>query len=604
MFSYDFLIQMVALVVVLELLAAVTFECIHWRWVGVDYGRSLPSVRERTRLPLYSMFSGMFGLIQPYFCCPEGSVGRFCSVVIFCASLVHLFLSYVHNMWQKRFWDLFNLLQKDKFGVIMLQFFVLVTCSMLTHVYLGYHKAWLGVHWREIMTKQLTKRWLNSRAYYFIQLGAGGKAVDNPDQRIQEDVPKFVGSAVRIVPSFADSVGKLFVFAPIVLAHEPSLAFGMYKVPGWLLMLAFVYAMFGSIVSHVIGWQLVPIEYAQQVYEADFRRDALHVRNHAEGVALYASESCESEHLGARFENIKLAFWRHTVVEKRLSFFTSVFGFVEWLMPFFLLAPSYFNKEISLGDLFQLTGAVGNVMGSLTWFLNVYDSLVDWRATTDRLLDFENAIVQAHEHARQVESAYMVSPKCKTGNSESKPDACVKASIAEIRLPSDEVLWKHVCFEVAPGQRVLISGPEGIGKSLLFKTLAGVWPHVTSGNVQIAAENPKAVLFVPQQPLFPPECTLSQALAYPDHVSHYEPEALKRALCDTGLHHLLDESMACTNASFAAEAWQLQKRGEDKLGIGLDRVADWSMFLSPGQKQRFAVAHVLFGSQVFCFWTR
>lgn len=192
----------------------------------------------------------------------------------------------------------------------------------------------------------------------------------------------------------------------------------------------------------------------------------------------------------------------------------------------------------------------------------------------------------------------------------------MQAEIAEVRLPEGEALWKDVRLRLGRGEHALISGPEGAGKSILFKALAGVWPHVTGSCVRLPVDNPEQVLFVPQRPALPKRCSLGQALAYPELRSSYSDEVMLKALRDVRLEQLAleappegEDGAGSCGGDFEEEGPERAPEGlgavdaADLAGggdgagagpaLGLNRVEDWGSRLSPGQQQRLAIGHVL-----------
>jgi putative ATP-binding cassette transporter len=625
------------------------------------------------------MFKGFCQLSAPYFGSPAGRKGRLCAVIIIGMGLLGLFTSYTHNVWQKAWWDLFSHRNKHKFPHLIFIFILLAIAGMLINVYKDYIRAWLYIDWREFMTERLTQRWLASHTHFLLQLGEGHSAanagagggsggtglsaptardggvgaagggggsgeggVDNPEQRIQEDIHLFTESSLEIIPDCLSALGNLIVFTPIVLYMEPKKAFNLFELRGWLLYAAMLYSTAGALATHFIGWPLSRFSFARQRYEADFRHLALHVREHGESVALYGSEAREERSLRDRFARIKLVQWQQMILAKQLNFFTSTYGFIQFLVPFFILAPNYFNKDISLGDLFQLTGAIGNMAGALDWFMRIYEPLARWRATTDRLLEFEAAIdvIQGLAHSassgvkfggpprdggsgRDALLAKMrrgsePSPSAsssgvgpppllpKEENEEEGDDAKdaqlgstttgedgLQAIIAVVRLPSGEPIWQDLRVQVVQGARVLISGPDGVGKSLLFKALAGLWPYVEGADIRLPAEDSNRVLFVPQRPALPQTCSLAEALAYPEQRESYGEAELLSALQDVRLEELVRPGPASEREEPAPAAAGSADMDTAGLQQGLENVDNWSARLSPGMQQRLALAHVI-----------
>jgi len=625
--SLEFYAHLVAVLLVIECFLAVAFEYLHMRWSNVDLGIPLPEMPRKQRISFRTMFAGFPKLMAPYFSSPSGLKGRACAWSIVFLGIISLFFGYVNNMWHKEFWDLFNKKDAKRFPHLMGVYSVLVLAWMLNSVYTEYLRMWLYIDWREFMTQELLRRWLYSHTHFLIQVKNGGissKQVDNPEQRIQEDIHLFVDSALNICPDFLTALGNLCVFVPLMLYLEPKKAFGVVQLPGWLLYLSLAYSLAGTLSTHLIGWPMVNYSFARQRFEADFRLLASHVHNQSESVALYGAERTEELNLRQQFDQIKLVQWQQMILTKRLSFFTSSYSFMQFLVPFFMLAPSYFHKDISLGDLFQLTGTVGNVAGSLDWFVRSYGSVTDWRATADRLLSFEEAIDDIRKQAGQAPDSVgggqqasqppqMLGSTGSNGGHGAEDELVSEANMAdgtggpvaadaagffvrfsEIRLPSGELIFRDISLKLGRGQRALISGPEGVGKSVFFKALAGIWPHIKDGSVCFPSGDSSQVLFVPQRPALPRRCSLGHALAYPEVREAYSDDQLRTALLDVRLSQLLDQVDEADGEgnNGHAENGQLVTQPSTDL-VGLDQVQDWGSRLSPGEQQRLAVGHVL-----------
>eukprot|EP00933_Yihiella_yeosuensis_P027835 TRINITY_DN21675_c0_g1_i1.p1 TRINITY_DN21675_c0_g1~~TRINITY_DN21675_c0_g1_i1.p1 ORF type:complete len:944 (-),score=170.46 TRINITY_DN21675_c0_g1_i1:371-3202(-) len=630
-----FLGKALVAIVIIEVIAALLFELLFKGWsasqndTGAQPGDAVSNPHRR--LKPGSMFTGMWTLARPYFVSSKGATGRWCASCIFGFGLMSLFIAWVHNIWHKEWWDLFSKADAKRFPYLLGFFVLLAICVMLNSTYQQYLRSWLYIDMREYMTLSLTQRWLRCHTHYIIQLqsdpsnsenaNAEVKTVDNPDQRIQEDVGLFVDSAVDIVPGFLSSCGMLLVFVPVVAYHEPAKAFGVIHCPGWLLYMAIIYSALGVVCTHILGWRLAGTNFDRQRREADFRQLAQHVKEHGESVALYSSERVEEERLRKQFDLIKDVQWEQMGLQKRLGFFTSAFGFIQFLVPFFMLAPSYFNHEVSLGDLFQLTSAIGNVAGSLDWFVNAYSELAQWRAIADRLLSFEAKIAEVEAmQAKAPSQPGFPEPKFRnTDPTRKQPlvfkmdandgeddfengagengrsgadNAAFSACIGEVRLPNGEAVWRNVEICLRPGQRLLISGPEGVGKSILFKALAGLWPYVSESHIQSSEE----ALFVPQRPALPKNCTLAEALAYPDPRSGYTNVELLSALQQVNLEELLVQQRTrgpLKNESVDGEVGSTGTTALWNKEQALEYVDNWGTLLSPGQQQRLALGHVL-----------
>mmetsp|Transcript_43014 Transcript_43014/g.98871 ORF Transcript_43014/g.98871 Transcript_43014/m.98871 type:complete len:833 (-) Transcript_43014:13-2511(-) len=589
-------IRFLVYLITVQSVAAIMFEVYHKRWAETNLDRELPRIDEQPHTAMHTLFTGLTDLCSPYFASEAGEKGRFYLATVTALSVSGLFVAFVHNLWQKEWWDVFQHREADRFVPLIGALVAIIIAATLAGVYQEYIKQMLLIHWRSFMTRRLYLLWLDKHNHFFMQIKRDNALMDNPDQRIQEDVGMFASSTLSLAFGWFESLGTLAVFGPVILYLEPTSPFGC-RLPGWLLYFAVLWSAVGTVVTHVIGRNLIRLSFAQQRYEADFRRQAVHVQSNAESIVLYDAEGSEAEQLQSHFENIKVIFWQHMTYNKRLTFYTVAYSYVSVIIPFMILAPAFFKQEISLGDLFQLTGALGQVRGSLDWFINSYGPLTDWRATADRLLAFEDAI---HATSLMRPSRQLLCSGSGKEEAAGQPDmeehhegSWLSLSVAEVSLPSGAVLWKDVCLQVQRGQKVLLSGPEGVGKSVLFKALAGVWPWVADCQIRWMQGEQQEVLFVPQRPALPKACSLRKTIAYPEAEDTYTDAEITAILQLVGLEVLLQDAMQEKEVDTVGDPLKAAVAAETREGCGLDRAADWSMRLSPGMQQRLAVGHVL-----------
>ncbi|MBC7682249.1 MAG: ABC transporter ATP-binding protein/permease, partial [Ferruginibacter sp.] len=318
-----------------------------------------------------------------------------------------------------------------------------------------------------------------------------------------------------------------------------------YFVPGFMVWMALLYCLAGSIITFYIGRPQIKLNFQQQRVEADFRHHMVRVREYSESIALDHGEKVERAHLDTRFGAVLTNYLQLLKAQKRLIWFNSFFGQAAVVFPFIVAAPRFFSGAIQLGTLIQISSAFGRVQDALSWFVDNYSSLAAWRATTDRLTSFEKQIVAL---------AHMESAQAAT-NTEA-----LSTHDLTLRLPDGSVLLDAVNLQARPGDHILLSGPSGSGKSTLFRAFANIWPF-SSGQIALPAD----AMFIPQRPYFP-DGTLRSALAYPTAASGYTDEALRQALVDALLPDLADR---------------------------LDLEAAWGQKLSGGEQQRLAIARVL-----------
>merc|ERR1719460_2864025 len=271
--------------------------------------------------------------------------------------------------------------------------------------------------------------------------------------------------------------------------------------------------------THYFGKLLIPISFARQRAEANFRHELVEVRDHAEAVALANGEQRAAARLQDRFLAFRGTFWHFMQTNKQLMYFKHVFGFLNWVVPFCILAPSFFRGEITLGQLFQLIHVIDHVQSTMDWLIDSYEPLSKWRACADRLLQMD---WELREHIAQAKRA-----------DDNLPGACSVVATDLVLRVKDTVLWTCPLLEIPRGW-VLLHGPQGIGKSSLLKVLSGTWPG--GGAVHMA----KHRVFIPEQP-YVPISTLRDALLYPQGDRLATEAALRAALRDVGLGYLETE---------------------------------------------------------------
>jgi len=502
-------------------------------------------------------------------------------VVVLSMRLFMVGISVVLSYWNNAFFT--ALQEKDSKSFIALLFWYqpspqgwfgylpgfceIVAIFIVLAIYRVYLVQLLQIRWRRWMTNRFVSEWLADRAYYRISLRhgtAGTPFTDNPDQRIAEDLRDFIGDGV------AGSLGILYLSIDL-LANIVSLAsfltilwklsgdyalFGV-KIPGYMVWIALLYSIVGTVLTHFVGRKLVPLNFRKQQVEADFRFALVRVRENTEGIALYAGEALEKETLLLRFAALA-GNWRALMKRfKALNALTAGYGQVAGIFPFVVAAPRYFAGQVTLGALTQTADAFGQVQGALSWLVDNYSTIASWRATVERLATFQRAIEMAHAAAR--EGVKMAE---ETGASYALHDA-------RIDLPDGRTLMDHTTLDLAPGRPVLLTGRSGAGKSTLFRAFAGIWPF-GGGRVQRGAGTS---LFLPQRPYFPLG-TLRHAIAYPNEASQYDDAEMRTALEDAGVSHLIPR---------------------------LDDEDNWSLRLSGGEQQRLALARALLAKPDWLF---
>jgi putative ATP-binding cassette transporter len=505
-----------------------------------------------------------WALTKPYFQSEQKWKARALLLAIVALNLGLVYMAVLFNDWNKLFYDALQDKKADVFWAQLGRFTYLAFAFIIIAVYKFYLTQLLEMRWRAWMTGHYLQRWLANHAFYQLELArftgqpnADTSHPDNPDQRIQEDINQFTTYTVSLTMGLLNAVVTLASFVGILWGLSGGFAFsfngGEYNIPGFMVWMAVLYCLAGSILTHYIGRPQIKLNFEQQRLEADFRHHMVRVREYSESIALDRGEAVERVQLDLRFSRV-LGNYLHLIkAQKNLVWFTSFFGQAAVVFPFVVAAPRFFSGAIQLGELMQISSAFGQVQGSLSWFVDSYSSLASWRATTDRLTSFEASF----------KALAPVATAQKAINS-----VALETYDLTVTLPNGAVLLTGAALRAAPGDHVLLQGPSGSGKSTLFRTLAGIWPFASG-----ALTRPADAMFIPQRPYFP-NGPLRDALAYPEAPASYTDEQLRQALHDALLPQLADQ---------------------------LDLADAWSQKLSGGEQQRLAIARVLLKKPTWVF---
>ena len=514
-----------------------------------------------TKLATFQLFlRRVWALSQPYFASDQKWKARALLGAIIALNLGMVYMAVLFNDWNKLFYDALQDKNAAVFWAQLGRFTYLAFAFIVIAVYKFYLTQLLEMRWRAWMTGHYLERWLSNHAFYRLELArftgkpnTNGDNPDNPDQRIQEDINQFTGLTIGLSMGLLNSVVTLLSFVGILWGLSGGFAFTLggsdYNIPGFMVWMAVLYCLAGSVITHYIGRPQIALNFQQQRVEADFRHHLVRVREYCESIALDRGEKVERQQLDTRFGKVLGNYLQLINAQKRLIWFTSFFGQAAVVFPFVVAAPRFFSGAIQLGELMQISSAFGQVQGALSWFVDSYSSLASWRATTDRLTSFE----ESFQAIAPVEPAQTATELIANNNTLGTQDL-------QVALPGGTVLLAGTALHAAAGDRVLLQGPSGSGKSTLFRTLAGIWPFA-KGQVQLPAQT----MFIPQRPYFP-NGPLREALAYPEAPTRYTDAQLQQALSDALLPDLADQ---------------------------LDTADAWSQKLSGGEQQRLAIARVL-----------
>jgi vitamin B12/bleomycin/antimicrobial peptide transport system ATP-binding/permease protein len=412
-----------------------------------------------------------------------------------------------------------------------------------------YLRQTFQLRWRRWLTDRYLSQWLARHVFYRMRFRDG---IDNPDQRISEDVKVFIEQTMSLGLGLLGSIAALATFAALLWQLSGSITIPIsglaVTVPGYMVWAALLYAGLGSVFAHLIGRPLIHLNNQQQGKEADFRFNLVRLREEAEGITLYGAEEQERKHALDRFrvlyDNMRLLIRSNA----RYVLYQLLVSQAAYGLSLLLASPRYFSGAILLGGLVQISNAFERVNEALSWLIGSYPTVAEWRATADRLVEFSGTIAPQ--------------PGPTGGPNISSGDHATELRELKVWLPDGTELIAPVNLELTPHEAVMFRGPSGSGKSTLFRVLAGLWPYA-SGNILLPAH--AKTLFLPQRP-YMPIGTLREAIWLPERPRLDRDDEAIKILGLVGLGHMTRR---------------------------LDETAHWAQTLSPGEQQRIAIARAL-----------
>lgn len=396
-----------------------------------------------------------------------------------------------------------------------------------------------GINWRQWLTGHFLRRYFANRAYYDINWD---KDIDNPDQRISQDIEYFTVTSLSFFSVVLLSLSQLISFSAV-----------LYSISGWLTLVLLAYTVSGTVATLLFGKKLVFLNFQQLRREADFRYGMVHIRNNAESIAFYGGEEQESNHVAKRFLSLVENFNRLIVWQRNLGFVTSGYQYLIMLLPYLVMAPRFFAGLIAFGVLTQAAQAFDSVFSAASVIVSRFEDITKFTAAVSRLASFSAAIDGQADDGKEPRIAMVVTDS-------------LGSEAMSLKTPHTlRPLVRDLTFQAQPGKAVLIVGPSGAGKSSILRAIAGLWDI---GTGSIMRPDLSQILFLPQLP-YMIIGSLRDQLLYPKAQNGIPDEELRKVLEIVNLPDLPD-------------------RVE-----GFDAELDWADVLSLGEQQRLAFARLL-----------
>ena len=470
-------------------------------------------------------------------------------------ALVNLALQYRLNVWHR---VMFDALDKRDGGGVLYQtviFFPLIAAVVGVAAAATYAKMTLQRRWRDWLNAHVLDQWLASGRYYQLNLVPGDHT--NPEYRVAEDLRLSVEAPVEFLVGVFTAVTSAIVFIGVLwfIGGELTIPFGstVLRIPGFLVVAAFTYAALASGSMVMIARGFVTVSEHKNQAEADYRYMLTRLRENGESIAMLGGGNEERAGLDGAFTTVRKRWYELMMQYVRTTLVSHSSNGVAPIIPILLCAPKYVAGTMTLGEVMQAASAFLIVQVAFNWLVENYPRLADWTASASRLASLLVSLDRLERAEREETTGRIVRKQAEAGT--------LRLRDVSVTLDDGSAVVNEADIEIARGEKVLVVGESGTGKSTLVRAIAGLWPW-GRGEILIKFEG---LFFMPQAP-YVPLGTLRRAVTYPLSPEEVDDAVVRTTVEEVGLGHFLDR---------------------------LDEDAAWEHVLSGGEKQRLAFARAL-----------
>ncbi len=491
---------------------------------------------------------------------PGRHVAWLLSAALLVVILLNLAAAYAMNLWNR---SIFDALEKKDGGTVLslsLIYFAILAASVVVSIALVYVRMTMQRRWRRWLTDTLVDRWLKSGRYYQLNLVSGDHK--NPEFRIADDVRIATEAPVDFVTGVIQAFLSAATFIVVLWTIGGTLRFSLggsaIAIPGFLVIAAVLYALVASGAMLLIGRRFVSVSEGKNQAEAELRYVLTRLRENGESIALIQGEAEERAGVESALAKV-LKCWRSICIQNmKTSVVSSASGYIAPVLPIILCAPKYLNGTMSLGEVMQAASAFTIVQSAFNWLVDNYPRLADWTACARRSASLMVSL-DSLERAERGDGLGRIK------RSMEGEGAALRLKDLSVTLDDGTAVLDDTDIAIKAGERVLIAGESGTGKSTLVRAIAGLWPW---GGGTVEVQKGAKLMLLPQRPYIPIG-TLRRAAVYPDAPDSRSVEEVAEALKRVGLKHLVDR---------------------------IDDEAPWDQTLSGGEKQRLAFARIFLHS--------